>query len=507
MSKLARSFFLVAIFFGLEKGLGFLRQVMIARQFGLSPVLDAFNAANNIPDLLFALISGGALAVAFIPVLSEYLTRDGRRAMWDVFSRVANLVFLVTAALSLLVAVFADQLVGWRLGIAPGFTAEQQALVISLMRLNLVATLLFSLGGLVIAGLQSNQHFFLPALALSMYDIGTLIGVLILAPSEPYTFGPLTLPAFGLGIYGLVYGTILGAALFLIVQLPGLVRYQFRWAPRINLRHPGVQQVLAMMGPRLITVFFIQFIFLATDNIASRLIAGSVTALVYGWLFMQVPETLIGTAIGTVLLPTLSQQISQGQVDPFRHTMARTIRVLLALTIPSALLLAVVITPVVGILNFDAAGTQMVVWVTRAFLVGLVGHALLEVASRSFYAQQNAKTPMITAGLTALTFVLLAVLLAFRIGAPGIALANSLAFTGQALLLLWLLNRRFGGLFQKVGNTLLRASLGGLLAMLAAYGIQLLPLPSLLTAAGGFVLGALVILPFIWTEIKILVKL
>ena len=271
MSRLARSTLIVAVFFGLEKLLGFARQALVARTFGLSPELDAFNAANNLPDLIFALISGGALAVAFIPVLSQYLEERGRPAAWDLFSRIANLVFLVTAGLSILVALFADQLVGWRLGIAPGFSTGQQELVASLMRLNLVATLLFSLGGLVIAGLQANQHFLLPAIAPSMYDIGTLFGVLILAPEQGYQIGPITLPAFGFGVYGLVYGVILGAALFVLVQVPGLFRYQFHWSPRINLRHPGVRQVLSLLGPRLVTVFFIQLTFIAQDNIASRL--------------------------------------------------------------------------------------------------------------------------------------------------------------------------------------------------------------------------------------------
>ena len=118
------------------------------------------------------------------------------------------------------------------------------------MRLNLFATLLFSLSGLVMAGLQANQHFWLPALAPSMYDLGTMFGVVILAPERGYQLGPITLPAFGLGVYGLVYGVILGAALFLLIQLPGLVRYNFRWKPVIGLNHPGVRQVLGLLGPR-----------------------------------------------------------------------------------------------------------------------------------------------------------------------------------------------------------------------------------------------------------------
>ena len=198
MKHIARSTLIIAVFFGLEKALGFVRNIMISRTFADSPeLLDVFNAANNIPDMLFALISGGALAMALIPVLSEYLETKSRPAAWDLFSRIANLVFLVTLGLSILIAIFADQLVSANLGIAPGFQTEQQAMVADLMRLNLIATMLFSLAGLVIAGLQANQHFLLPALAPSMYDIGALVGILILVPENPIQIGPISLPSLG----------------------------------------------------------------------------------------------------------------------------------------------------------------------------------------------------------------------------------------------------------------------------------------------------------------------
>ena len=137
MTHISRSALIIAIFIALEKLLGFVRQLIIARQFGLSSELDAFNAANNLPDLIFALVSGGALAIALIPVLSEYLESKGRPVMWDLFSRIANLVFLVTAGLSVVVAIFADQFVSYRLGVVPGFDPAQQGLVADLMRLNL----------------------------------------------------------------------------------------------------------------------------------------------------------------------------------------------------------------------------------------------------------------------------------------------------------------------------------------------------------------------------------
>lgn len=497
---------MLAFFFGLEKLLGFLRQILIARQFGLSAELDVFNAANNIPDTIFALISGGALAVAFIPVLSEYLEKDGREAAWDLFSRIANLVFLITAGLSLVVALLAHQLVGWRIGVAPGFNLDQQALVAELMRLNLIATLLFSLAGLVIAGLQANQHFFLPALAPAMYDIGMLFGVLVLAPENAYELGPVTLPAFGLGVYGLVYGVILGAALFLGIQIPGLIRFRFRWIPAIDLDNPGVRKVLYLLGPRIGTVMFIQFVFLAQDNIASRLPTGAVSVIVYGWLIMQVPESLIGTAIGTALLPTLSEQVARQEKTNFGTSMNQALRVLLALTLPAAALLAFAIRPMVDIFGFDALGTDAVVWTARAYLLGLAGHSLLELAARGFYALQDARTPLLASGLMAVSFVLFAMLLYRPLGPAGIGLANSLAFSGEAVLLLYLLNRRVPGLI-KVNGTLSRVVLVSLGGAALVYALMRLPLPALPLAAGALIVGGLAVLPFIWPEVRLLIKL
>ncbi|MFZ2098890.1 MAG: murein biosynthesis integral membrane protein MurJ [Anaerolineales bacterium] len=506
MSRFARSTLIVAVFFGLEKLLGFVRQIITARQFGLSPELDAFNAANNLPDLLFALISGGALAIAFIPVLTETLQKQDRQAAWDLFSRIANLMFLITAGIALLLAILAGFLVS-RV-VTPGFSLEQQALVTNIMRLDLIATLIFSLSGLVIAGLQANQHFLLPAMAPSMYDLGMLFGVLILAPETPYRLGRLSLPSFGMGIYGLVYGSIIGAVLFLLIQLPGLVMYKFRWTPAIDLHHPGVRKVLVLMGPRVLTVLFIQLVFIATDNIASWLVPGSVSALVYGWLFMQVPETLVGTAIGTVLLPTISEQLAREQQESFRQSLNRAMRIVLALTIPAAVLVGVGIRPLVGILGFDAAGSDLVVWVTRGFLVGLVAHSLIEVAARAFYAQQNAMIPLGASSIATVTFVILAVGLGYTLGAPGIALANALAYTAEAALLWYLLSRRFAGVLA-ARNTLIRAIPVALCSGLLVFAVLQLSLPisGILLGVIALGLGGLLALPFIMPELKLLVKM
>lgn len=508
ISHIARSSLIIAIFFAVDKALGLLRQVFIGRQFGIGPELDVFNAANNLPDLLFALISGGALSIAFIPVLAEAFEHDGRAGLWQLFSRVANLAFVITALFAMLIALLAEPLVSAEAGIAPGFSPDRQALVANLMRLNLIATMLFSLSGLVSAGLQSNQHFLLPALAPVLYDLGQIFGALVLAPEQGYQIGSFTLPAMGFGIHGLVYGVILGAALHFAIQIPGLVRYKFQWSPSLTFRHPAVLKVARLMGPRIINIGAFQLIFVVQDNLASRLDAGSITALAYGWLIMQVPETIIGTAIGIAILPTLAAQFARGDEAGFQGSVSRAIRILSALMIPVGVLMMVVIRPLVqSAFQFSAAGTELVVWAARAYLLGLVGHSVLEIAARAYYARQDARTPLLAASLNALLFISLSALLYRSLGAPGIALSNSIAFSLEALLLLVLLERRFPGV-SGGWRTVLRPLAGALsAALMAQLVISILPLASFFSALLAFALGALAALPFVWRETRQLIHL
>src|SRR5688572_13084782 len=210
-SRLTMNAFTVASLFLLDKGFAFVRAIIVNRQYsdpaGIG-ILDAVNAANNLPDVLFALISGGALAMAFIPLMTEYLSTQGRAAAWDLFSRVANLAFIVTGVAAIIIAIFAEQIVNAELGIAPGFGAEQRQLLAELMRLNLIGTIIFSISGLVMASLQANQHFLLPVLAPTMYNVGQIFGAIFLVPRY--------------GIQGLVYGVIIGVALHMFVLLPDL---------------------------------------------------------------------------------------------------------------------------------------------------------------------------------------------------------------------------------------------------------------------------------------------
>lgn len=500
LTFLARTSALIAFFFFIDKVLAFVRVGIISRQFSDSvELLDTFNAANNLPDVLFALISGGALAIAFIPLISEYLSTKGRAAAWDLFSRVANLAFVVTATIAIIVSIFAEPIVNAELGIAPGFDAEQRVLLAELMRLNLIGLIIFSISGLVTASLQANQHFLLPVLAPAMYNVGQIFGAIFLVPTY--------------GIHGLVYGVIIGAALHLLVQVPALFKYGFRWTPALDLRNTGLIQALKLLGPRLLTMFGIQMIVIARDNLASRLDqVGAVTSLTYGWMIMQVPETLLGTSIATAMLPTLAELATIAREDwhEFRATIERALRVLIALTIPVAAVMAAGINPLVqAVFGFDQELSTLITWTTRAYLLTLTGFSIQEVAARSFYARKEPMYPLYAVILRLAMFIAIGiagVTIFKEIGAPVIAFAEIALLIESIILFGWLSNKMHEPIIVRsaVGKGLVAALIGGVTAHSLAL---IVPGPALWTAVLGMAIGGLIALPIIWSEIKWFLKL
>jgi putative peptidoglycan lipid II flippase len=498
LSRLTRNSLIVAFFFLVDKILAFVRAGIVSRQYSDSVhLLDTFNAANNLPDVLFALISGGALAMAFIPLLTEYLTTKDRAAAWDLFSRVANVAFLVTGSIAILIAVFAQPIVDAELGIAPGFGEEQRILLADLMRLNLVGTIIFSISGLVMASLQANQHFVFPAMAPSMYNIGQIFGAIFLVPR--------------FGIRGLVYGVIIGAAMHLLIQVPMLFKFGFRWTPALDLRHTGLIEALKLMAPRLLTMGGIQIIVLARDNLASRLDqVGAVTSLTYGWMIMQVPETILGTAIATAMLPALSELAAKGDWHEFRATIERALRVLIALTIPIAAVMAAGIHPLVrGVFGFDEATSTLVTWTTRAYLMTLTGFTIHEIAARAFYARKEPMFPLYAVGLRLAMFLGIGFVgLTFfkEIGAPVIAFAEIALLVEAIILFGWLSKRTHEPI--RVGGSVVRGLAAAVVGGVSAYGLAVyLPGGAIPTAMIGMVAGGIIALVIVWSDAKLLLKL
>jgi len=474
----ARSAVLVALLFAADKLLGVVRDAAIGRAFGTSAALDAYYAAFELPDGLFTVVAGSAMATALIPVLSARIGRGDREQVWRLVSAVINWALLIVALVSVGAAVFAPQMIR---AVAPGFDAQTAALATQLMRLVLLQTLVSSVSGIVMSVLQAHQHFLLPAAAPICYTLGRIAGALWLAPRW--------------GIFGLAWGGLAGTVGHFLVQVPGLVRYRARWWPVFS--HPDLRAVLALMGPRVLGLGATYLNFVLPTFLGSRLPAGAISAYEYGWRLMQFPETIVGTALGLTVFPTLAERANVGDREGLLRTASWALRLVLALAVPAGVGMFLLGRPLTALFfqrgAFDAAATDRVAWALQFFALGLVTHSALEVVSRMFFAQRDMWTPLgaALAGLAlnaGLGWALLPLL-----AHGGIALSNALGAGLQVAILLWVAQRRSGGIGARaLGASLARTGLASALMGMAVFGFRaLVPGAGLLgTSAGGLAVGA-----------------
>ncbi|HVU10087.1 MAG TPA: murein biosynthesis integral membrane protein MurJ [Phototrophicaceae bacterium] len=461
LRQIMNSTAIVIVAFAVAKIVSLAQVFVIADKFGVSSAWDSFVTANSIPDLIFTLIAGGALAYAFIPIFGSFLARGDRDGAYHLAAHVINTIFLTALVFSVIAFLTAPWIIGHL--VAPGFTPDQQQQAGNLMRILLIGTLIFSVSGIISGILQSHQHFLLPALAPIMYDLGILFGVLFLV--QPF------------GVRGIAFGAVIGAALHLIIQIPGLIRYRAHWYPELGWRDPHLWRVIRLMIPRAIGLGVFSFNFIVMYNIASRLGEGSVAALNWGWRIMQIPETLIGTAMGIVIFPTLAMLSELKDVDGKRSAMAGALRFILIATIPSAIGLVMIGRPMLTLLQrgeFDENAVNLVYNTLALFTFGLIVHSLLEVVARSFYADKDTITPLWAALGGAAINLIGSILLSgvLNVSATytgdqgnvaGLALANSLGVTFEVVTLLILLRRRWGGIEEAtIGRALVKTVVASL---------------------------------------------
>jgi len=378
---MARNTIILMVAFATAKAISLVQTFIIASVFGVGDEWDAFVTANRIPEQIVLLIGGGALSYAFIPVFSGFLARGDRDYAWRLASSVINTVFTVTLLLSVLGFVLAPWLV--ETIVAPGFDADKVAQTARLMRILLISTLVFSVSGIFQGILHSHNHFLLPALAPILFDVGILFGAAFL-------IGPF-------GVYGIAWGAVLGSLMHLGIQIPGLVHYRMRWAPRLGWRDPALRRVIVLMIPRVAGLGVLTFNTLVFNNVASRMGSGAVSAFDWGYRLMNIPETLIGSAMGFVIFPTLAAFSELGAGDSKRHAMSGAVRFILIATIPAAAGLILIGKPMISLLErgaFDADDSVLVYGALRFFALGLIFQSIHEVIARSFYADKDTLTPL-----------------------------------------------------------------------------------------------------------------
>lgn len=441
--QIARAAGTVMAAFVLSNAVGLVRQILVSGAFGTSTAMDAFYTANLIPNLLFNLVAGGALASAFIPTFTGFLARQDRSGAWRLASAVVNLVSVLLASASLLAAIFAPQVVRFLYILKPELDPSLQSLTTRLLRILLISPVIFGASGLLMGILNTHQKFWLPALAPTMLWVGMIFGVIVLTPAW--------------GIYGLAWGAVLGSALHLGIQLPGLARLEGReYFASLGLRLAAVREVARLMAPRLLGVGVVQLNFVVNTILATAQPEGSLAAISTAWMVVTMPQVVIAQAIAIAALPTFSAQVERGQILEMRASLAATLRGVILLSLPASLGLILLRQPVVAWLfqrgAFDARSTDQVAWALLWYSAGLVGHSLVEILSRAFYSLHDTKTPVLVGtaamGLNVAFSFAFSALFQQMGGMPhgGLALANSLATALEAAGLVLLMRRRLGGL-------------------------------------------------------------
>jgi putative peptidoglycan lipid II flippase len=469
---------------------GLLRQRIIAANFGTTYELDAYTAANGIPELLFTMLSGGALAFAYIPVYTKLLEQDLRAKSNALASQVINAVFLLTTLAASLLALFAPTLVRASWGIGPHFDPQIQQLTAELMRVLLLSTIIFAVSSILTGTLHAHRHFLLPAIAPTLYSAGIIFGAVWLSPS--------------LGVHGLAWGAVLGALLHLLVQAPGLIRHRITWRPMLGLRSPALQRVAVLMAPRVVDLLMARAsIDWINANLGSGLGEGRLSSLRYAFQLMNTPWTLIGTAIGIAIFPTMAAIAARRDVPAQRRALSGALRAILALAIPAAAGLIVLGKPLIGVLfeggEFTAESTQLVYYALQFYTVALLSQSVLEVVVRAFAAQEDTLTPLLVSFFTTALNLGLALWLArpFSEGGlehGGLALANGVAVGVESLIGLTILHFRWGGVeARRIFVHIVKTTAAALVMGGAIWAFQALLQPGrlLLLLAGGL-LGLLV---------------
>jgi len=365
--------------------LGYARDFFIARAFGASLATDAFFVAFRIPNLLRRLFAEGAFSQAFVPILGEYRSRQTpaeTRALVDSVATALLLALVLAAGLGIAAA----PAIVWVS--APGFAAEpgKFRLTVALLSVMFPYILFISLVALAAGILNTWSRFAVPAFTPVLLNVALIVGA---------AFGA---PYFDPPVLALAWAVFAGGALQLALQLPFLAKIGMlpRW--RLNLRHPGLARVLTLMGPAVFGVSVSQVSLLINTIFASFLVSGSVSWLYYADRLMEFPAGVLGAALGTILLPSLSRFHAQGAAEEYGKLLDWGLRVTLVLALPAAAALAVLALPLVAALFHYGRFSAEDAWMTRqalvAYSLGLLGLIMVKILAPGFYARQNIVTPV-----------------------------------------------------------------------------------------------------------------
>ena len=448
--------------------LGLVRDQVLAAFFGAGNDMDAFVVAFRIPNLVRDLFAEGAMSAAFVPTFTRELTLRGRRDAWRLGNNVLNALIVVTGALVVAGIVFARPLIELYAGDFASVQGKLE-LTVRLTRVVLPFLTMVAVAAAAMGMLNSLHYYFVPALSPAMFNVATIAGVFLLAP---------LMPRFGLPpIMAVAIAALAGGIGQIAIQWPALRREGFRYEALFDPRDPGLRRVLILMGPGTIGLAATQVNLFVNTLLATSQGTGAPSWLTYAFRVMYLPIGLVGVSIGTAVLPAVSRHATVGDTEGIRNTVSRGLAMMMLLNVPATLGLMVLATPIVQLLfergHFLAADTAATAAALRLYAVGLMGYSAVRIASPTFYAIGESRTPALVSVSAIAVNVIASVALVRAIGFQGLALGTSIAAIVNAALLLWLLRRRLGGLDgRRMLMTLLKVTAASMVMAVTAVAIQ-----------------------------------
>ena len=421
--------------------LGLVRDQVLASMFGAGNAMDAFNVAFRIPNLVRDLFAEGAMSAAFVPVFMRQLASGERATAWRLANNVINALLVVTGMLVAGGIVFARPLV-------TAFAADyaevpgKLELTILLTRIMLPFLTLVAIAAVLMGMLNSLYRFFVPSLAPAMFNIATILCALLLVP---------LMPRFGVPpITAIAIGALVGGFAQLLIQWPLLHHEGFAYRPFLDWKQDALRRVLLLMGPGTIGLAATQMNVFVNTVLATQEGTGAVSWLNYAFRLMYLPTGLFGVSIATAIVPAVSRHAAQHNEAAVRSTLADGLSLMLVLNVPATVGLIALSHPIVRVIFERRAFLPSDTFATAAALqyyaIGLLGYSIVRIASPTFYALGDSRTPVQVSVAAVLVNAVLNVVLARLFGYRGLALGTSIAAIFNAAGLLWLLRRRLDGL-------------------------------------------------------------
>ena len=452
----------------LSRILGFVRDVVVAWFFGAGMAADAFFVAFRIPNLLRRLFAEGSLTISFIPVFTQYLSKNGRDEAFRL-ARSACWILSITLAVVAVVGILLSPLIVKV--IAPGFSSSPEKFDLTVLLTRIMFPYIFFIGlvALCMGILNALGHFAAPAFAPVLLNLAMISAVLLLSPH-------LEKPAVSLAI-----GVVVGGILQLGFQIPFLIRRGFRLAVRGPLYHPAIKRIAVLMTPAVFGAAVYQINILVGTLLASLLPEGSISYLYYADRLVQFPLGVFGIALATAVLPSLARQAAADDMEGLRSSFAYALKLVFFITIPAMIGLIVLKEPIVRLLfqrgAFDVATTHLTAQALFYYAVGLWAFSGVRIVVSTFYALEDTKTPVKIAVISLLVNIVLSIILMGPMLHSGLALATSLAAAVNLILLIRALKKRLGriGTHDILGSvfrsTASAAVMGGVIGVVALWGV------------------------------------